>query len=162
MPRTKGNVNRKPGIFGQTIEKVRDENNHICRDRLNLLIQYNDNKGDRYKQVFEVRMKKDGSGVYCVQGANGSKSVLISANPNEPIDTKALEIKRQARAEARKTLKNWKNAEREARLSIRSNLGLGAKGRLPIELVPKFNDAYNEWIKNNPNPNPNSVKGNDE
>lgn len=161
MPRIKGNVNRKPGIFGQSTVKVRDENNNIDRDRINVVIQYNDANGDRYEQTFEARMKKDGSGVYFPQGAtSNSKPVLVSENPNEPVDTEALEAERLARAEARKARKEWKDADRATRLSIRADLGLGTKGRIPADLQVKYDAAYNAWLKDNPAPA--NVNGDDD
>lgn len=83
MPRgrSKGSMNRTPGIHGQTISKVRNEDGSIDRSRLSLSIDFADAKGNRLTKVFEVRMSKDGNSVYI---PTTSETLLVSEAPPEP------------------------------------------------------------------------------
>jgi hypothetical protein len=157
MPRGRkeGNINRKPGIFGQSIEKVYtakvdkdgnpllDANGNevkvIDRTKVNIKIDFNDKAGNRFTRVFEARMNKEGTGVHIP--INGAETSLVS------------EYKESEAAPAEPTpLALWHEAEREAIRKIREEMQLGVRGRIPTDKRKDYDHAVALWYNDNPRP----------
>ena len=72
--RKPGQINRTPGIISPTINRVRDAKKGLDRSKIEFVVEYNDNEGNRFKQVHVINVNKQGTNTY----ARSQKPELIT------------------------------------------------------------------------------------